>query len=56
MEAPQGGFNPDGTPRTLFEGHKFHQFTDAEVASGYSGSQYERGQPRTLWIGLRAAL
>lgn len=30
--------------------------TDAEVASGYSGSQYERGQPRTLWIGLRAAL
>ena len=26
---------------------------DAEVASGYSGNQVERGQPRTIWIGLR---
>lgn len=27
VEAPRGGFNPDGTPVTLFEGHKFHKFT-----------------------------
>lgn len=27
VEAPRGGFNPDGTPVTLFEGHKFWQFT-----------------------------
>ncbi|MCG2840319.1 TonB-dependent receptor [Sandaracinobacter sp. RS1-74] len=26
--------------------------TDANVATGFSGSQLERGQPRTLWIGL----
>jgi len=27
VEAPRGGFNPDGTPATLFEGHKFHKLT-----------------------------
>lgn len=30
VEAPRGGFNPDGTPVTLFEGHKFHKFTNGE--------------------------
>lgn len=28
VEAPRGGFNPDDTPVTLFEGHKFHKFTN----------------------------
>lgn len=27
VEAPRGGFNPDDTPATLFEGHKFSGFT-----------------------------
>ena len=27
VEAPRGGFNPDGTPVTLFEGHKFSRWT-----------------------------
>ena len=27
--------------------------TDADIATGFSGSQFERGQPRTLWVGLR---
>ena len=27
VEAPRGGFNPDDTPVTLFEGHKFHKYT-----------------------------
>lgn len=26
--------------------------TDADIETGFSGSQLERGQPRTLWIGL----
>ncbi len=26
---------------------------DADVATGFSGAQAERGQPRTLWVGLR---
>jgi len=26
---------------------------DADIASGFSGAQLERGQPRTLWFGLR---
>lgn len=28
VEAPRGGFNPDGSPVTLFEGHKFFKFTN----------------------------
>lgn len=28
VEAPHGGFNPNDTPVTLFEGHHFHRFTD----------------------------
>ena len=28
VEAPKGGFNPDGSPVTLFEGHKFYKYTD----------------------------
>jgi len=27
VESRASGFNPDGSPVTLFEGHKFHQFT-----------------------------
>jgi hypothetical protein len=27
VESRNSGFNPDGSPVTLFEGHKFHQFT-----------------------------
>lgn len=30
VEAPRGGFNPDDTPVTLFEGHKFHKFTEGK--------------------------
>lgn len=32
VEAPKGGFNPDGTPATLFEGHKFYKFTEGKFA------------------------
>jgi hypothetical protein len=28
VESRHSGFNPDGSPVTLFEGHKFHEFTD----------------------------
>ena len=30
VEAPRGGFNPDGTPVTLFEGHVFYRLTDGK--------------------------
>ena len=30
VEAPRGGFNPDGTPVTLFEGHKFYKYTNGK--------------------------
>lgn len=32
VEAPKGGFNPDGTPATLFEGHKFYKYTAGKFA------------------------
>ena len=32
VEAPKGGFNPDGSPVTLFEGHKFYKYTDGRFA------------------------
>lgn len=30
VEAPRGGFNPDGTPVTLFEGHQFYRLTNGK--------------------------
>lgn len=30
VEAPSGGFDPDGDPRTLFEGHHFHKWTQGK--------------------------
>lgn len=32
VEAPRGGFNPDDTPVTLFEGHKFFKYTQGRFA------------------------
>lgn len=32
VEAPRGGFNPDDSPVTLFEGHKFYKFTNGKFA------------------------
>lgn len=33
VEAPNGGFNPDGSVSTLFEGHKFYKYTHGAFAS-----------------------
>lgn len=41
VEAPRGGFFPDGTPATLFEGHKFHAFTDGLYAAEHPEISYE---------------
>ncbi|MFZ2309589.1 MAG: N-acetylmuramidase family protein [Rhodoferax sp.] len=32
VEAPRGGFNPDDSVVTLFEGHKFYKFTNGRFA------------------------
>lgn len=32
VEAPRGGFNPDDSPVTLFEGHKFFKFTNGKYS------------------------
>jgi hypothetical protein len=41
VEAPKGGFFPDGTPATLFEGHKFHAFTDGRFSETHPEISYE---------------
>lgn len=33
VEAPKGGFNPDGSPTTLFEGHVFYRETHGKYAT-----------------------
>lgn len=35
VEAPGGGFDPEGDPRTLFEGHKFYAFTNGKYATSH---------------------
>jgi hypothetical protein len=35
VEAPRGGFNPDDTPATLFEGHKFYLYTKGKFAQSH---------------------
>ena len=32
VESSGGGFNPDGSPKTLFEGHWFHRYTKGKFA------------------------
>jgi len=40
VEAPRGGFNPDGTPVTLFEGHKFHKATGGRFDESHPDLSY----------------
>lgn len=40
VEAPRGGFNPDSSPVTLFEGHKFHAFTRGIYDKDYPSISY----------------
>lgn len=42
VEAPNGGFNPDDTPVTLFEGHKFHAFTGGIYDASHPHLSYAR--------------
>ena len=42
VEAPRGGFNPDGSPVTLFEGHKFHAYTDGRFAALHPDISYPK--------------
>lgn len=42
VESPKGPFNPDGSPTTLFEGHKFHQFTDGRFSKSHPTLSYPK--------------
>lgn len=42
VEAPRGGFNPDGTPVTLFEGHWFHKLTKGRFGASHPSLSYPK--------------
>lgn len=42
VEAPKGGFNPDNTPVTLFEGHWFSRYTKGIYDTNYPTISYPK--------------
>lgn len=42
VEAPRGGFNPDDTPVTLFEGHWFHRYTAGKFGASHPSVSYPK--------------
>lgn len=42
VEAPQGGFLPDGRLRILFEGHHFHKHTGGKYSKAYPDISYPK--------------
>ena len=42
VESPKGGFNPDGTPVTLFEGHWFSRYTNHKFDKDYPNISYPK--------------
>ena len=52
VEAPRGGFNPDGTPVTLFEAHQFFKYTKGRFAQSHPTlcvPKWTRGLYGTTW-------
>lgn len=41
VESPKGPFNPDGSPTTLFEGHKFHLYTGGRFDATHPDLSYK---------------
>jgi hypothetical protein len=42
VESSGGGFNPDGSPKTLFEGHWFHRYTKGIYAASHPDLSYPK--------------
>lgn len=42
VESSGGGFNPDGSPKTLFEGHLFYKFTNGKFAKSHPTLCYQK--------------
>ena len=42
VEAPRGGFWPDDSPVTLFEGHWFHRYTNGIYDASYHAISYSK--------------
>lgn len=42
VESAGGGFNPDGTPKTLFEGHWFHRLTKGVYSAKFPNISYPK--------------
>lgn len=63
VESSGSGFNPDGTPKTLFEGHHFHRLTGGRFSSSnptlsfpkWTREHYGRGW-KDEWARLQGAM
>lgn len=42
VESRGGGFNPDGSPKTLFEGHWFHKYTKGKYDASHPHISYPK--------------
>lgn len=42
VESKDGGFNPDETPKTLFEGHQFHRLTNGRFDASHPTLSFEK--------------
>lgn len=51
VESNGGGFNPDGSPKTLFEGHWFHKLTNGKYSDDdrYKSISYKKWTK--VWYG-----
>lgn len=59
VECPKAGFDPEGFPITLFEGHKFHKFTNGQYAIEFPNLSYpkwDRKQYGKTWKEEKARL
>ena len=42
VESSGGGFDPEGFPKTLFEGHWFHKLTNGKYSADYPTLSYPK--------------
>lgn len=55
IESNGGGFNADGTPKTLFEGHWFHKLTNGKYTGVWKYRSISYPRWTRIWYGKQKA-
>ncbi len=55
VESRGSGFNADGTPKTLFEGHWFHKFTNGQYSGIWKYRSISYPRWTRIWYGKQKA-